>query len=261
MIRFYGKSPCRVAVVHGGPGGIGSARGLAEGILQTCGESVAEPLQSKYSVAELVEELREQLLAPELACPVVLIGHSWGAWLAAFAAERYPALVRRLILVGSAPLRADGGIDAVRLSRFSEAGLNEYHSLLKKLEDTPEAERNSLLSRLGALCEEADTYSRLDSLPVQPCECDGEMYRRVWSEAAAMRSSGELAGIFCRLRVPVTIIHGDYDPHPPEGVRAFLEERGVPHEFRLLSRCGHTPWIERFAREEFFRLLTEDIRK
>ena len=56
QVRTYGPSPCRAAVLHGGPGAIGSAAGLARGLAESCG--VLEPLQSKYSVTEQVEELQ-----------------------------------------------------------------------------------------------------------------------------------------------------------------------------------------------------------
>ena len=59
QVRTYGPSPCRAAVLHGGPGAIGSAAGLARGLAESCG--VLEPLQSKYSVTEQVEELHRQL--------------------------------------------------------------------------------------------------------------------------------------------------------------------------------------------------------
>ena len=61
QVRTYGPSPCRAAVLHGGPGAIGSAAGLARGLAESCG--VLEPLQSKYSVTEQVEELHRQLTA------------------------------------------------------------------------------------------------------------------------------------------------------------------------------------------------------
>ena len=29
----------------------------------------------------------------------------------------------------------------------------------------------------------------------------------------------------------------------------------------LLKRCGHTPWREKYAREEFFRILAEELER
>lgn len=58
---------------------------------------------------------------------------------------------------------------------------------------------------------------------------------------------------------PVIAIHGDYDPHPAEGVRDALSRVLQRFQFVLLDRCGHKPWIERWAREAFFEALEEAI--
>jgi hypothetical protein len=43
-------------------------------------------------------------------------------------------------------------------------------------------------------------------------------------------------------------------------VEAPLAGRLPYFRMRLLERCGHTPWLERWAREEFFRVLREELR-
>ena len=62
-----------------------------------------------------------------------------------------------------------------------------------------------------------------------------------------------------RIRVPVVAIHGEEDPHPVAGVREPLA--GTPDGFRLviLPRCGHSPWRERQARDEFLRILEGEL--
>ena len=120
MIRFHGNPPCPIAVVHGGPGGIGSAAALAEELRIRLRKSVAEPLQSQNSIHALTDELCTQIQQPELENPLLLIDHSWGAWLAAFAAERCPERIRRLILIGCPPLRKKEGMEAVRLGRLPQ---------------------------------------------------------------------------------------------------------------------------------------------
>src|ERR1700682_1471750 len=49
-----------------------------------------------------IDELRGAIAA-NAEPPVHLIGHSWGAWLPSLLTARHPELVRKLILVGSAP--------------------------------------------------------------------------------------------------------------------------------------------------------------
>ena len=128
MIRFHGNPPCPIAVVHGGPGGIGSAAALAEELRIRLRKSVAEPLQSQNSIHALTDELCTQIQQPELENPLLLIGHSWGAWLAAFAAERVtrkpvgilpPARAR---LQGNEVARCGEG--GVRLRKDQRAGFS-----------------------------------------------------------------------------------------------------------------------------------------
>ena len=261
MIRFHGSAPFRIAVVHGGPGGIGSAAPLAEGILHFCGESVAEPLQSEYSVRELTEELCSQIRDSRLEKPLVLIGHSWGAWLAAFAAQRMPEQIRRLILIGCPPLRKQENVDALRLSRLSESGRRHFHELTRDLESAEKTERDKILNALGNLCAKADCFQRAEGIPEEAGQCDGEMFFRVWPEAEKMREDGTVEHCFRMLNVPISIFHGDYDPHPADGIRPIFEKNGKECVFHLLERCGHTPWEEKYAQEIFFRLLGEELRK
>jgi pimeloyl-ACP methyl ester carboxylesterase len=57
------------------------------------------------------------------------------------------------------------------------------------------------------------------------------------------------------VKCPVVAIHGDYDPHPPEGIRLPLSQILQDFRFILLKNCGHKPWIEKMAKERFFEIL------
>jgi pimeloyl-ACP methyl ester carboxylesterase len=98
--RTYGSAPYTVAVVHGGPGAAGEMAPVARELAHDRG--ILEPLQTATSLEGQVEELRVTL-ASYTALPVVLIGFSWGAWLSYIVAARYPALVRKLLLVAAGP--------------------------------------------------------------------------------------------------------------------------------------------------------------
>ena len=57
----------------------------------------------------------------------------------------------------------------------------------------------------------------------------------------------------------VLSIHGNHDPHPAEGVQKPLTAVLADFRFVLLERCGHTPWLERQARDEFYRVLRTEL--
>lgn len=133
MVRIYGAPPYRAAVVHGGPGAPGTAGGLALGLSQFCG--VLEPLQSRLSLRELLDELTAQL-QEFLPAPCVLIGHSFGAWLCAMLTAERPELIRKLILVGCGPLDAayTGQIGTRRLQNLNPKDAEEFLRLDSLLE-------------------------------------------------------------------------------------------------------------------------------
>ena len=75
-----------------------------------------------------------------------------------------------------------------------------------------------------------------------------------------MRKSGRLLEIGKYIRCPVVAIHGDYDPHPAEGVEKPLSVLLKSFRFIMLKRCGHKPWVEREAKEQFFRILKNEAK-
>ncbi len=255
-VRLHGSPPFRAAVLHGGPGAAGSAFSPAEEWSAFCG--VLEPFQTRYSIADLCAELREQLLSFSSE-PVVVAGHSWGAWLAAIFAAECPERVRHVVLIGSGPLKAESvpELEKRRLSRFTREETVLYRALLEKLKHPCPEEKDALLQRLGNLCEKSDNFCALPETAVPSCMPDAEMYARIWNEAAEWRRSGKLLDCFRRITCPITVIHGTHDSHPPEGVTRPLEETGVPFRFHPLDRCGHSPWKEKYAKEAFLSLLKD----
>ena len=85
------------------------------------------------------------------------------------------------------------------------------------------------------------------------------MYHAVWESAAALRRSGELLKMANLIQCPVTAIHGDYDPHPAEGVRDPLSAVISGFKFILLTQCGHTPWLEKHAQKAFYQALKAEL--
>ena len=253
----YGQPPYTIAAIHGGPGAAGEMAAVARELASAWG--VLEPHQTADSLEGQVAEL-VAALETEASLPAILVGHSWGAWLAWLVAARHPGLVSKLILVGSGPFtsRYATQVQQTRLSRLSEAEIDEFEACLERLADPAAEDKNVTLARLGLLVTHADAY---DLVPVEaaPSTFRGDIYQRVWPEAAALRRSGRLLALASEIRCPVVAIHGDHDPHPALGVEEPLSSLLADFRLILLERCGHTPWLERWAREEFYEVLREEL--
>jgi len=189
-----------------------------------------------------------------------LIGWSWGAWLGFIFAAEYPRLVDKLIMVAAPPFeeRYVADIMATRLGRLPATRSSEALSLMKSLDDPAIALHGEAMDRLYKIFLRTDS---LDPLPHEEevLEFQYRVYRGVWEQASALRRSGELLEMGKRIQCPVIALHGDYDPHPPEGVREPLSRSLSDFRFILLAGCGHYPWLERTARREFFTILAGEL--
>lgn len=254
MLRKYGKEPFSIAVVHGGPGACGSVACIAKELSKTHG--AVEPIQSKYSIAELIDELHAQI--DEVTnVPITLLGHSWGAWLVVLYASQYPELVKQIVLVGSGPFKKVyvPRIIERRIDNLTDSEAQSFRALLSQLEDTEVADKDNLLASLGILAEKADNY---DSLEIDAKEStpNGEMYAAIWPQADEMRNTGKLMDALEMIKCPVVVIHGEYDPHPIEGVVDPLKEKGINADIHVLPNCGHSPFKEKQAKEQFYGILS-----
>ena len=258
-LRRYGEAPYNVVVIHGGPGAAGEMAPVARWLSSLSG--VLEPLQTASTLEGQVEELHEILLE-QADLPVILIGWSWGAWLAYICAARYPQTVSKLVLVSSGPF-TDAyaeGIMETRLERLGPADRAEAVTLLEVMEGPDADDPDRVLARVAELLSRADAYDPLpDEDEDETTEVRYDIYQGVWKEAMELRSSGLLLELAGRIECPVVAMHGDYDPHPAAGVLGTLSYVLPEFRFVLLENCGHCPWRERQARDLFFSLLKEEV--
>lgn len=254
-VRKYGIAPYTVALVHGGPGAAGEMAEVAVELSDEFG--VVECLQSGRSVGEQVAELYGQIVANTVG-PVDLVGYSWGAWLSVILAAEYPESVRKLILIGAGAFdeRYNGDMMRVRLDRLEASQRGEALEILHR-DGGMSAED---FMRLGQLMESADTYEYIEDSGSSLVVPDAGIYGSVWPEAQELRRSGALLDAVRRLKCPVVAFHGDYDPHPAEGVGEPLSRILPGFRMVLLARCGHTPWKERYARDIFYLKLREELK-
>ncbi len=254
--RRYGKSPYEVVVVHGGPGAPGSVKPIAEFLSSFCG--VLEPFQTKQNIKGQIEELKN-VMANNANNAVTLIGWSWGAWLAYLVAARYPKLVKKLVLISSGPFEEEYA-KRITETRISRLGFEDKMKAKQLLHNLKAKKNNDVeFGEYGTLMEKADSYDvETDHTHIKHI-FQLNIYEHIWHEAAGLRKSGKLLREGNNIICPVIAIHGDYDPHPIEGVRVPLSKILKNFQFILLKNCGHTPWKERQAKAKFYTVLKDLI--
>ena len=259
-LRKHGEKPYKIAVIHGGPGAFGEMQPIARFLAVNCG--VLEPLQTEGTLEKQLIELKS-VLEENTEEPITLIGFSWGAWLSYIFTASFPLLVKKLILVGSGPFKQEyvQKIEQTRLSRLSLEEKQEYRSIIEKLSDSDFKDKNRLFLRLGELASKTDSFDPMKDEYDKPKIGKAKDYNFscVLNEVLELRRKDELIKFSKQIKCQVVAIHGDYDPHPAEGVKEPLSNALRDFQFRLIKECGHKPWIERKAKNQFYKILTDVI--
>jgi len=256
--QTYGLPPFQIVLVHGGPGAAGEMTSVAHALSDRM--SILEPFQTRHTVSNQILELK-RTIESQAQIPAVLVGFSWGAWLSILLTARYPQLVKKLILIGCPPLEMKYAkkIDETRLNRLNEKEQNEFISLLNTLPKDQLSNSTELFHRLEQLIVKTDSVhpvSVQDNTTIHP-----EIFRKIWREAAELRASGKLKDDLLSIPCPVVFIHGEYDPHPADGISIPLSGNAKNFEMVILKNCGHKPWIERDVSAEFYKILFCQIEK
>jgi pimeloyl-ACP methyl ester carboxylesterase len=262
-VRWYGESGQYVVLVHGGPGAAGQMKAVGRrlgGMFR-----VIEPLQRAsgevtLTVARHVADLGEVLRGPLKEKPVRLVGFSWGAMLALTYAARHPSDVERLVLIDCGTF--DSGsrevYEAAMAKRMDADQRRRFEELTARLAaETDQRRRDELFAEFGALCMQIQAVDPITTESEDEVFYDERGFRETWSDAVSLQEQGVQPAEFAAIEAPVTMIHGDADPHPGRRIFESLRPHVRDIQYRELSRCGHTPWIERHAREAFYELLSE----
>jgi pimeloyl-ACP methyl ester carboxylesterase len=268
-VREYGREGPVVIALHGGPGAPGTMAPVARGLADSF--RVLEPMQrgsgpEPLTVARHVADLHEIVssLGKERPgsgearpgpgdLPPALVGHSWGAMLALAYAAAHPDRVASLVLIGC------GTFDAAsceRLRAAREARTDD--ALRRRLQRLPD-EFPDPDARLSALARITLPLYSCDLLSVDPGleACDARAHQETWEDMLRLQADGTYPRAFAAITAPVLMLHGAFDPHPGRMIRASLEPYLARLEYHEWDRCGHYPWLEKAAREEFFAVLRD----
>lgn len=230
-VRTYGTSGPPVIVLHGGPGAPGYmapvALGLADAfrVLEPFERaSGAEPLTVSLHISDLDALILERLPGERPA----LVGSSWGAMLALAYAAAHPETAGPLVLIGC------GTFDLVARAR---------------LRATLDERKTGAVYWYDPMTDDDGTEA-----------FDERGHHETWDDMLRLQSEGVYPAAFAAIQSPVLMLHGTFDPHPGQMIRASLEPYLPQLEYREWKQCGHYPWLERSVREEFFAVLREWLR-
>lgn len=259
-LHTYGSIGPPVIVLHGGPAAVGTAAPLARGLADTF--MVFEPWQRgsgavPLTVGQHVADLHALVLDRCGAARPAIVGHSWGAMLALAYAAAHPDTAGPIVLVGC------GTFDPVARARMKAIFAERTDSAMKgRLEHLVEEYPNpgDQLIQRHELTEKLYTYAPIakaerDEGPTEPF--DIRAHDETWGDMIRLQEAGIYPAGFAAITSPVLMLHGAYDPHPGQMIRASLLPH-LPHlEYREWEQCGHYPWREQFVREEFFAVLRD----
>ena len=261
--RTHGSSPYRIIVLHGGPGAWGEMAPVAQELSPESG--VIEPFFLEATVQGQLSEL-EQIITLHNLKSVKLIGFSWGAWLGYLFTAQNPELVKKLILVGSGPYEHRYFLELLqnRENRMTSDQKELYSMIIEQLQDPGESNKDEIISHLGELCGKIDQYH---AISVESTHSSPHFdlnrsthFQQALNEVIGMRKSGELLDQATKIICPVIAIHGDYDPHPANGVKIPLGQKISDFKFILLDKCGHKPWTEKHAKTRFLEIIKKELR-
>jgi pimeloyl-ACP methyl ester carboxylesterase len=258
-VREHGTRGPRIIVLHGGPAAPGEAAPLARGLAGAF--RVLEPWQrgsgpSPLTVATHVEDLHA-LIVDRCDGPAPgIVGESWGAMLALAYAAAHPPFAGPVVLVGC------GTFDKASRARMNEILTErttpEIRNRLREL-DARSLEPGERLLRKYSLMRAMYDFDPVEEPASDPeiPPFDARAHAETWGDMLRLQDEGIYPAAFAAIRAPVLMLHGSYDPHPGSMIRAGLAPLIPQLEYREWPRCGHSPWLERNVREEFFTFLRE----
>ncbi|UCG26876.1 MAG: alpha/beta hydrolase, partial [Bacteroidales bacterium] len=208
-LRKYGQPPYSIVLIHGGPGAAGELYPVAKELSTSAG--IIEPFQKGLTIDDLIHEL-DAAVTGYADLPVILIGHSWGAWLACLFTAQYGFMVDRLVLIASPPFEYKYEYDVMqtRMRRLDSKEKKQVRALISRLDKPGGMDKNDTFRKLGTILRKADSYDPI-SMEEMKTEYDYTIHKSIWKEASMLRGSGYMLESCRKIKCPVLAIHGTYD--------------------------------------------------
>ncbi|MFW6056410.1 MAG: alpha/beta fold hydrolase [Chloroflexota bacterium] len=253
-VRVYGDSGWPVVLLHGGPGAAGYMAPVARELSDSF--RVFEPLQrasddGPLTVQRHIDDLHEVILSYCCDIAPVLVGHSWGAMLALAYAACFPGTVRGVVLIGCGTFDVEARAELQ--STINERTTPEFNQRLRRVtKDITDPD-----VRLCVLARFLEPLYTFDPLPFEDEteDYDSRGHDQTWNDMLRLQQEGVYPKAFEAIEAPVLMLHGSWDPHPGRKTFETLSAHMQQLQYVELRDCGHYPWRERHARDEFYLRL------
>jgi pimeloyl-ACP methyl ester carboxylesterase len=260
-VRRYGNKGPYVVLLHGGPGAPGEMAPVARRLEDRF--NIIEPLQRTsgelpLTVDRHVLDLHDVVQAALKKGPVRIVGFSWGAMLGLTYAARFPEGVHSLILIGCGTFNLSSR--RVYQNNMKQQLTPELEVRMNQINDQLAIEknhacRNVLFAEFGTLYTRLQSFNADSSIPEDVLYYDEAGFRETWEDVLVLQEKKVQPNEFKQIRCPVTMIHGKNDPHPGSFIYQSLKPFVRNIKYVAIPQCGHKPWIERMAKDHFFRQL------
>ncbi len=183
---------------------------------------------------------------------VTLLGHSWGAGLAALYAIAHPDRVERLLLVDPMPPRAEpylSEFSKTLQSRHTDADRAAMAEAGARRQKAPDADAPDACRAYYAVFIQSYLHSReaaarmrgdVCAAPAAALRNFSNINRSVMGSLGAFELRPQLAAI----KVPTLVIHGASDPIPMASAREWAAS--LPNgRLLVIDESGHFPFVER----------------
>jgi proline iminopeptidase len=196
---------------------------------------------------------------------VTLLGHSWGAGLAALYAIAHPDRIERLLLVGPMPPRAEPYMTAFSQtlqSRFTDADRAAMAEASARRQKAADADAQDACRAYYAVfikgylhrpAAAARIRGDLCAAPAAALRNFSNINRSIMGSLGAFDLRPQLAAI----KVPALVIHGASDPIPMASAREWAASLS-DGRLLVIEQSGHFPFVER--PDTFFPAATVFLR-
>jgi len=252
VVRIYGEFGPQVILLHGGPGAAGYMAPVARELSDAF--HVIEPFQRRSEndsltvqrhIDDLDDVVREYCTEEQPA----IVGHSWGAMLALAYAAQHADVARCIVLIGCGTF--DQGARYHLQSTLVERTTPQLTCRLGRL-SREIADPDVRLCVYSRLLEPLYIYDALQDETHETEEYDHKGHDESWRDMLRLQACGVYPETLVRVRTPLLMIHGDWDPHPGQSTLKTLVPYLPQIEYAELTNCGHYPWRERHTRGRFY---------